>query len=350
MVSNQIKTIMIPHKHDYILRLKKALEKENIIVSLLPPFHYATPYNFLKVLFLRLFGYRIIHIHWVYIFPFSFLMKMFFGFAKKIGYKIVWTVHNVLPHESNEKDIEKTKWFYNNVDFRFVNYKSNIKKLKRELGVNTRENVEIIFHPVFDSYPNNISREESRKKLSISLDKKVVLGFGLIRKYKGMDLLAQAIKHLDNEYYGIIAGENRDSELVKELEKYATEVGNLKLVPHKIPNENVQLFFNACDVVVMPYYDVTTSGVVLLAYSFGKPVITTRVGGLHEVVEDKKTGFLIEPNNLEMLIDSIEEIFNVDYTKMGENAKKLAYEKFTWEVLGEKTRKIYDQVLLDETR
>jgi len=74
MVKEQIKVIMIPHNHEYILRLKKTLEKENVIVSLLPPFHYATPYNFLKVLFLRLFGYRIIHIHWVYVFPFSFLM------------------------------------------------------------------------------------------------------------------------------------------------------------------------------------------------------------------------------------------------------------------------------------
>ena len=345
MVKDRVKVIMIPHNHEYIDLLRSSLEKENVVVSLMRPFHYATPINFLKIFFLRFFGFRIIHIHWLYIFPFNFIMKFFIYFAKLLGYRIVWTVHNVLPHETNKKQFEKTKWFYQNIDYKFVHYKSNVEKIRTVLNVDIDKDIEIIYHPLFTSYPNFSNKSEARKKLNIPTDKKVVLGFGLIRKYKGMDLLAQAMKHLGKEYYGMIVGENRDPELVKNLHEIAKETDNLRIVPHRISKENVQFYFNACDVVLLPYYDITTSGVVLLSYAFDKPVVTTKVGGLPEIVIDGETGLLIEPNNLDAVIRAVKKIFKTDYAEMGKHAHIWAETKFNWPQIANQTLKVYRRIL-----
>ena len=197
------KVIMIPHNHEYIFRLKEELEKEGIEVTLLKPFHYSTPMNFLKIFFLKFKGYGIIHVHWLYVFPFFWLMKLFVKFSKKLGYKIVWTIHNILPHERRKGDVEMTRWFYKNADYKFIHYKINLENLRKILNVEP-ENIEVIYHPIFDSYPNEISKEEARRKLGIPMDKKVVLCFGMIRKYKGMELFADAIEKLGSDYIGII--------------------------------------------------------------------------------------------------------------------------------------------------
>jgi len=347
-MKEDINVIMIPHNHEYIHELKKSLQKKKVNVYLMKPFHYSTPMNFLKFIWLRSKGYKIIHIHWVYIFPFTILMKFSILFAKLLGFKIVWTVHNVLPHNYKQKDIGKTRWFFNNVDYKLINYKSNINKIKSDLKINTGKKYKIIYHPIFNSYPNTISKEDARKKLNLPMDKKILLCFGMIRSYKGMDLFAECFKYLNNDYIGLIVGESRNKELLKKLEDYQESLDNLKIIPKRIENEKVQLYFNACDVVVLPYYEITTSGVVLLAYSFGKPVITTCVGGLPEVVINKKTGILIEPNNLKVLLESIKRIFNMDYQKMGENGKKLANERFTWDILADKTISAYKNVVNDQ--
>ena len=197
------KVIMIPHNHEYIFRLKKELEKEGVEVKLLKPFHYSTFANFIKIFFLKFKGYKIIHVHWLYVFPFFWLMKLFVKFSKKLGYKIVWTIHNILPHERKKGDVEMTRWFYKNADYKFIHYKINLENLRKILNVEP-ENIEVIYHPIFDSYPNEISKEEARRKLGIPMDKKVVLCFGMIRKYKGMELFADAIEKLGSDYIGII--------------------------------------------------------------------------------------------------------------------------------------------------
>jgi len=336
--------IIVPHNHEYIEKLKESIERKGHNVRLLKPFHYSTPFNFLKVVLLKMRGYEIIHIHWIYIFPFSFLMKIFVGFSKMLGYKMVWTIHNILPHEPTEKDVEKSRWLYENVDYRFIHYKSNLGKLKRILNVELK-NIEVIFHPVFiDSYPNEINSEEAKKELKIPKDKKVLLCFGMIRKYKGMELFADALEKLGDEYIGIIAGKGVNEEVLKYLKKKEKKLNNFMLVDEYVQDDKVQVYFNACDVVVLPYTNITTSGVVLLAYAFRKPVITTNLGGMPEVVVEKETGLLIPPNDVEALTKAINKIYAMDYKKMGENAYNMA-RKFTWEKLAEDTIKIYREVL-----
>ena len=345
-----MKIIIIPHNHEYIEKLKEAMEKEGHMVYLLKPFHYSTPSNFLKIILLRMKGYKIIHLHWIYIFPFSFLMKFFVIFSKMLGYKVVWTIHNILPHESTKKDVKKSRWLYGNVDYKFIHYKSNLERLKNTLHVELKD-IEVIFHPVFvGSYPNEISNREAKRELKIPENKKVLLCFGMIRKYKGMELFADALEKLGDEYIGIIAGKGVSEEVLKYLKEKEKRLDNLLVVDEYIQDDKIQVYFNACDVVVLPYTNITTSGVVLLAYAFGKPVITTNLGGMPEVVIENKTGLLIPPNNVEALTEAIKKLFNMDYEKMGEEAYKMAKEKFTWEKLAEQTIKVYEKVLENENK
>lgn len=331
---------MIPHDHEYIRRLKQSLESREAKISLCQPFHYATPWNFIKIFFLRLFGYKIIHVHWIYVFPFVWLMKFFVFFCKKLGYKFVWTIHNIVPHKHTAKDVEKSRWFYEHVDHRFIHYESNIQKLEKILGVKT-DKLTVIYHPNFnDSYLNEISQKKAREKLDISMDKRVLLCFGQIRTDKGIPYFVEAFRELDNDFVGLVVGEKKDGETFRLLRDAENSIPNLKVIEGYVPSDLVQLYFNACDVVVLPYTEITTSGVVLLAYAFSRPVISTKTGGIPEVVT-KETGILAPPKNVNELGKAIKKIFTMDYKKMGENAYSLAEKKFTWEKLAEQTIKIY---------
>lgn len=352
-MKKEIKVVMTPHNHDYILELKKNLEKKGITVTLLSPFHYATPSNILKLIKLKLDGYNILHIHFEYIFPSTFLMKVIIRFAKKLGYKVVWTIHDISKdfRYSNRRlrSREKAVWLYNNVDYRFVHYKKNIDRLKDCFGVKI-ENVEVIFHPCFD-YENNISREDARKKLNIPSEKKVILSFGMIKRYKGYLDLVKAMAYLDDSYLCLIVGTgSQEPKTAKRIKEEAKRLNNVMVIDRYIPREEVQLYFNVADVIVLPYKDITQSGIIPLAYSFSKPVVATKVGAIPEMVKDGETGLLIPPNDVDASVNGIKKIFTMDYKKMGERAHKLAKEKFTWEKLAEQTIKVYEKVLENEDK
>ncbi len=335
---------MIPSNHAYIQKLGEELKKEGIDVSYMKSFHYSTPFNFIKTVFLRLFGYNIIHIHWVYVFPFVFLMKLYVKFSKVLGYKIVWTIHNIHSHEYDQKDILKSRWFYNNVDYKFIHYKSNIDILKKTLEVDEK-NLKVIYLPSFEEvYPNDISKADARKKLGIPLDKKIALCFGQIRTYKGVDIFQEAVELLDDEYYGLIVGEIRNKELFKQIKIASAGNSNIMIVPRRVSDEEVQIYLNACDVVVAPYRDITTSGVASLAYAFSRPFISTNKGCIPEVIEDEKTGLILNDNTPESVANAIKKIFTMDYQKMGNDACAFS-KQFNWQGLKDNTIEVYKKVL-----
>jgi len=343
-MEKKFRVVMAPDNHKYILSLKKSLEAEGIEVILLPSFHYATPYNFIKLLMAKRNNSVIFHIHWAYIFPSTVFMKILIKLLKKIGYKIVWTIHDIHEAAFNKfSEKEKLKWLYQNVNYKFLHYKANIAQLKNNLNVKVK-NVEIIYHPYF-VYPNNILRDDARKILGLHKNKKVLLSLGLIKKYKGLRYLTKAMEKFGNEYICLIVGKGKDRNILKFIKKKEKMIKNIILIDEYIHDENLQIYFNACDVVVLPYESITTSGVVLLAYSFHRPVITTNLGGLSEVVVNGQTGLLIPPKNVTSLTNAMKKIFIMDYIKMGENAYNLAMEKFSWEKLAEQTIKIYEKII-----
>lgn len=340
---------MAPGNHKYVEKLAMSLRKKGCSVDLIPPFHYATPFNFLKTMLLRN-EYDVIHIQWIHIFPFGWLMKLFVSLAKKLGYKIIFTVHDI--HEAALSaylsNREKMRWMYNNADYRFIHYRSNLNALEIQLGV-TPTDIEVVYHPVFeDSYPNTCTRTEARRWLGISEDKKVVLLFGKLAKYKGVEVFADAVEELDENYLGLLVGKEWDTGLLNRIK--ARGIPNLEIIGKFVTEEEVQYYFNACDVVVAPYLTISTSGVVLLAYAFAKPVITTHVGGMPEVVWHEQTGLLVPPDDVTALVNNIKKIFTMDYKEMGRLAYERAQEKFTWERLAEQTIKVYKRVLENENK
>lgn len=340
--------IMFPNNHIFVTTMQNRLERIGVHVSLIPSFHYATPYNFLKILYLRIKGYKIIHVHWLYFFS-SFILYFFIFYCKMLGIKIVWEIHNVMPHKKffyNDLKIRKT--FFKNADIKVVHYQNNLQELKDKIGVDT-SNVRIIPHGNFIGlYPNIISKKIARYELNLDPNKNTILTFGFIQKYKGYNILIDAIeKYKMTDINIIVAGTIIDKKVYNYLKKKEDDLDNLSVFGGFIEDNDVQLFMNAADVVVLPYEDITTSGVVLLAYSFKKPVITTNIGGMRDIVIDEYTGFLVPPSNPEKLKDAIYNIFKTDYKEMGENGYLLSKIEFDWDKICEKWDELYRQILTE---
>jgi glycosyltransferase involved in cell wall biosynthesis len=160
-----------------------------------------------------------------------------------------------------------------------------------------------LFHPLYDDFPPppEPGRAEARRRLQLPEESKILLFFGLVRPYKGLETLLQASVQLSlagNEHHLVIAGEFYQPR--KKYEPLLTELsdrGHLTLRDRFIPNEKVTSYFAAADVVVLPYRDATQSGIVPLAYACGRGVVASQVGGLAEVVQEAVSGVLVPPGD-----------------------------------------------------
>src|SRR5690606_13449572 len=144
-----------------------------------------------------------------------------------------------------------------------------------------------------------LSRRDALARLGLDPQKKYLLFFGFIRKYKGLDLLLEAMAEpgiRDTDIRLIVAGEYYiDEQYYQELIRKLGIRDQLILCTDFIPNDEVRYYFSACDVVVQPYRTATQSGISQIAYHFGKPMIVTNVGGLPEIVPDGKVGYVVAP-------------------------------------------------------
>jgi len=336
-----MKVITCPNTSEYVIAFEKKLKEKGVeTISL----KFITPATLLKILFLRIKGYNIFHLHFIHSFAFILWMKIFVSFAKFIGYKIFWTGHSMFQPENKKRSILKTRWFYNNSDLRFIHHKAHFKLLEEEVGIKDFGKTKMIFHPIFDTYENNTNKTESRKKLDVPPDKKILLILGDIKKYKGINFLIEALEKLGDEYFLIIAGRPLDEGVINHIEEKQKKLKNIKLVKHFIPNNEVQYYMNACDVFVLPYTLIWTSGAVKLAYAFSRPVVSTKVGTMPEVVNDK-TGILVEPCDSDEFANGIKKIFEKDYEQMGKNAYKMMKEEYSWDKLIDLTIEGYKEII-----
>jgi len=177
---------------------------------------------------------------------------------------------------------------------------------------------------------------------------KTVLFFGYIRKYKGLQYLIQAFAKVREslpEAKLLIVGKP-----VEPFDIYQKEIESLNLKDNVetnleyVPFEKVKEYFNRAVVIVLPYLDISQSGIVQLAYGFGKPIIATAVGGLPEAVEDGKSGFVVPPQNVDTLADRIKTLLNdLSLQKsMGEYSLFLAKTKFSWDAIAKETIALYE--------
>lgn len=230
------------------------------------------------------------------------------GLLKCKGIKIIGLLHNVIAHEKRFGDEALTKYFFNRCDGFVLLNRSSEKDL---LELKPDAKYIIHSHPLYDHYGSKIEQTEAKKKLDIPLGKKVILFFGFIRDYKGLDLLIDSMKNLSDDYMLLISG-----EVYGDFKKYDEQIDSAELREkislhiRYIPETEIPLFFSAADVCVLPYRTATQSGIVGIAYHFDLPVIVTNVGGLAEMVDVNKTGLIIDEPNSFLINEALKKYFS----------------------------------------
>ena len=214
--------------------------------------------------------------------------------------KIVCIADNIIPHEKRMGDEQFTQYFVKPVDAFITMSAKVMSDLKKFSNKPARQ----IVHPLYDNFGEAIAKKDARKYLGLNEDDKIILFFGFIRKYKGLDLLLEAMsliisdsKFQISNFKLLIAGEfYEDRKLYDDLIKQLNIADNLILRTDFIADSEVKYYLSACDFVIQPYKHATQSGVTPLAYHFEKPMLVTNVGGLPDLVPDKKVGLVAEPN------------------------------------------------------
>src|SRR5215204_4018006 len=210
--------------------------------------------------------------------------------------KIICIADNIIPHEKRPADTAFTKYFLRSCHA-FVTMSEKVMKDLR-LFEKTKP-ARLVQHPLYDNFGTAISKEEARQRLELAVSDKILLFFGFIRQYKGLDLLlnAMADSRIRKENIKLlIAGEfYEDDQPYRELINQLQLQQNLILKTNFIPDSEVKYYLCAADCVVQPYKNATQSGVTPLAYHFEKPMIVTNVGGLPTLVPHEKVGLVCEP-------------------------------------------------------
>jgi glycosyltransferase involved in cell wall biosynthesis len=226
--------------------------------------------------------------------------------------KIICIADNVLPHEKRPGDKAFTKYFLKSCEA-FITMSEKVMNDLRTFEKN--KPAKYVQHPLYDNFGPIISKAEARKRIGLTEGEKIILFFGFIRKYKGLDILLEAMSFLKTSGIKLlIAGEFYEDEKSyrEQIEKLHIRE-NLILKTDFIPDSEVQYYLCAADVVVQPYRNATQSGVTPLAYHFEKPMIVTNVGGLPALVPNEKAGLVVEPE-AKCIADAI-----IRYYQLGEN-------------------------------
>ena len=231
---------------------------------------------------------------------------------KQLKNKILFITENFVSHEGNLPDKLLTRIGLSNASS-FLALSDKVEKELRTSGY--KQKIYRSELPVYDCYKPDTSVMNSKEKLGFSADTKVLLFFGYIRHYKGLDILIEAmpgILKLYPESRLLIVGEFYDNPApylnrIKELgiENY------VKIINQFVPNEEVGQYYFASDLNILPYRSATQSGILNVSYGFEVPVLVTRVGGLTEFIVEGKTGLIIEPGSKDTIVDGVKQFFSL---------------------------------------
>ncbi|MFP5470351.1 MAG: glycosyltransferase [Bacteroidia bacterium] len=243
--------------------------------------------------------------------------------------KCIAIADNIIPHEKRIGDTFLTRFFINSINS-FVVMSKTVEQDLRTFTTNKP----CVYnpHPLYDNFGKIISKEKAKSNLKLNEQTRYVLFFGLIRNYKGLDLLLEAFQ--DNYFAQhniklLIAGEFYGSS--EKYQATLNALGNQVILRDKfIPDEDVKNYFCASDVVVQPYKSATQSGITQIAYHFNKPMIVTNVGGLSELIPNNKVGYCVKPFTSEIrqaILRFFKENKEAEFSKNVEVEKQ----KFSWE-------------------
>jgi O-antigen biosynthesis protein len=238
----------------------------------------------------------------------TFLKKLFEFLAQ--GGSLIWTIHNVLPHDCQyiPQEIELRNIICLAASKIHIHSTSSLPEIQKHLNV-PQEKIVVVPHGNYVGvYPNTITRAEARQKFNFTSEQTVFLFLGQIRKYKGIDDLILAFNQVQQKFpetHLIIAGKTMDAINFKELNIEPIVRSKITLVERYIPDHELQLFFNAADVTILPYKNILTSGSLLNAMSFSCPVIVPLVGMTKEIIKDGDNGYLYELESIDSLVKAM---------------------------------------------
>ena len=248
--------------------------------------------------------------------------------------KIICIADNIIPHEKRPADKIFTKYFIKPIDG-FITMSNKVLKDLKSFSSTKAIKTE---HPLYDNFGNALTKVEARNFLHIPVEGNIILFFGFIRKYKGLDLLLEAMKILKDQKEKdntkilptlLIAGEFYDDELLYKNIIQQLGIGDLlDLRTHFITDQEVKYYLSATDFVIQPYKNATQSGVTPLAYHFEKPMLVTNVGGLADMVPDNVAGVVVEPN-ASAIAEGIQKLYQLGDTHYLPQLRK-EKEKYSW--------------------
>ncbi len=227
---------------------------------------------------------------------------------KRVDVPIVGILDNVIPHERRIGDRGFTRYFLKYCDSYVAMSSSVMNDLKM---FDTEKPRKLLYHPIYDHFGEAVENPLARKHLSLPEGAKVILFFGLIRKYKGLKVLLKAVAKMKNrdKLKLVVAGEFYDDRA-----KYTRLIEKLGISTNVIVNAGfvdkykVKYYFCAADIVAQPYLSATQSGVTQIAYHFNTPMLVTNVGGLPEMVPDQKVGYVCDVKP-QAVADSLDDFF-----------------------------------------
>ena len=245
--------------------------------------------------------------------------------------KCIGLIHNMIPHEKSLLDKLLPPYFVKAMD----GFVALSKAVLNDIAILDKQNKPRVFtpHPLYDHFGEIMDRAEAVKHLNLDPNYRYFLFFGLVRAYKGLDLLIDAFADERLRKYPVkllVAGEFYDDPkpYLEQIKKHGLQ--DFVIIENQyIKDGNVKYYFNLSEMVVQPYKSATQSGVTQVAYHFEKPMLVTNVGGLGEIIPNGKVGYVVEPNS-SSIADALVDFCENDRYDMFVEGVREEKKKYQW--------------------
>ena len=256
--------------------------------------------------------------------------------------KVISIVDNMIPHEKRLGDTLFTKYFASSID----GFVTMSEKVKNDVKLFSHKPTLVSPHPIFDHFGSTIPTLQARTQLGLGENDKIILFFGYIRKYKGLDLLIQAMKDIRIQQLEIrllVVGEFYDAaQPYMDLVNSLALQNQITFYDQFVPDQEVTNYVSAADFIIQPYKNATQSGVTPLAYHFSKPMLVTNVGGLADTVPHLKVGLVTEPTS-EDIANGIVQLYDLGAAHFMPYIQE-ERKKYSWEQMTEKFLALHQQL------
>lgn len=345
--------ILTPHlDHPYVSCLVRSLQREQVDVRI------GRIRRFLQPLFAIVqHGWpAVFHVQWQhYLFVSESLLLssvksalwfLQWAVLRLLGIRFVWTVHNIVNHERIHEawEMRMCRLWGRCADAVIVHCAEAAAQVATAYDL-PRAKISVIPHGHFvDVYGAPVAPEAARASIGIPAGAILFLCFGQVKPYKGLNTLLRVFEtgHFGRNAHLLIAGSAPDLELRSHIAALADRSDAVTAHLRYIEDEHVPAYLSSCDAVVLPYTRSLTSGVAVLAASFGRPIIASRVGCLHDWPQD--TGIFYDPDAPDGLRRALDHALTADLTTMGQNNRRHTHTQLNWDNVARQTRATYVQV------